>query len=268
MVSHGNSVHGFVLDSSSNHVVDSAAQFNGGAGYLVFSLVLPGQPEGKANGNVITDSVADDNGWSGFDLGGGNGVYKRNVSTDNTLSGFRVGGKHNVVAGNTASGNNDHGFDVTGIEHELSDNYAAANSDIAFRLPTASNSKNKLVRNVALDSDVGFEGGATLTDNVAIYSNGHGIDVGSAKAVKLTGNLVVASTDFGIYTLGGGGAVINKNRAFFNAVGIFIGIAPDVEIAGNTSLGNELDMLDFDGACADHALSNNLFGSSVPACIQ
>lgn len=260
-----NEVHGFQVDSADNRVEHSVASFNRSIGFFVFSFRFPEQEVGFANGNALSDNVATFNGTWGFRLGGNDGSYQRNVASLNE-GGFLVEGGNNLLLRNTSQGNGGNGFEVTGTGHQVYENVSVGDDDIAFLAPDETDPKGKLVGNVAIEGDVGFQGGTTLVDNTTVGNWDGGIAV-STPGATLAGNAAVGIDRIGILVTGGDGEV-SQNRTLANEVGMVIGFSPGMTMSSNVAVGNDLDLVDLNASCTGHAWSKNTFSTATSACIQ
>lgn len=262
MVASANDASGFLVSSSANRIEKSAADYNGGSGFLLFSLQA-------LIGNSLVENVAFLNEGEGFNAGGTKNLLSSNIASQNEEGGFRLVGDDNVLLRNTSAANESDAFYVLGSLNRIYENVATDCQGGGFVVASTTSVKNKLVANLALgQAGVGFQiaDGALTSDNVAVSNEQGGIQV------QGPGAMIIDNTSIGHPSAGiesnGGDSTVKGNRSFGNDTGISIGAPGGTSILSNFSLGNPLDMDDLNGGCAGHTWSNNVFSTSELSCIQ
>jgi hypothetical protein len=262
LVASANGGSGFLVESGNNRIEKSAADYNQGNGFLLFSLT-------PFSGNSLVENVAFFNLGDGFNGGGKKGSYTSNIASQNEGAGFRMVGDDNVLLRNTAAANESDAFYVLGSDNRLFENVAADGQGTGFVIAGTTSVKNKLVGNLALgQGGAGFEiaDGAVTSDNVAVSNQQDGIRVLGAGAM-ITDNASIGHFGFGIES-SGGDSTVKGNRSFGNDVGITIGAAGGTSILSNLALGNPLDTEDQAPFCAGHTWSKNIFSSTENSCTK
>jgi hypothetical protein len=262
MVASANAGSGFLIESSNNRIEKSAADYNGGNGFLLFSLSVP-------TGNSLVENVAFLNDGDGFNVGGTKHSLTSNIASQNEEAGFRLVGDDNVLLRNSSAANESDAFHVIGSSNRLYENVATDCHGAGFVVASTSSVKNKLVANLALGQQgVGFQiaDGAVTSDNVAVSNEQGGIVV-LGPGATITDNASVGHYGLGIES-SGGDSTVKGNRSLGNNTGLSIGAAGGTSILSNVSLGNPLDMDDAAPFCGDHIWSNNIFSTAESSCIE